>query len=855
MADRTPPSHPEHQRNLLGLATQLCEMSDVDQKRFLAQIDEELSRDLGRLLEVPPDGYLESGPSREVLEAHGLRLGSDYDGGVPEDDSDPDDVSVQDWLFADSEDIALPKSIGRYRILRMLGRGGQGTVFEAIDDRGLNKRHVALKVCAGLFLTTSHLARLEAEYHALSILDHNNIARVHDAGHIQSGHPYFALELISGGSMTDYVKQNDVSQPERLRLFVDVCEGVAHAHQRGILHRDLKPSNVLIQEDSDQAVPKLIDFGIAKSLEQTLVDGELTQSGVALGTRHYASPEQVRGDLKRIDTRSDIYSLGLLLYELLTDQHPLDSSSGRSDTATLENLWEHSPRRPSSLVAKGRVSPELDWVALKCLQVEPGDRYASVRDLIRDLERFLRGEAVFAAPPSLLYRARKWGLRHWRFASVGLLMLLLISALGWTKLSEQDLLRRVYKALVTTLLNPGQPVQSIHSRFDAPTFEKYFRPLSGWSCLEASGNGLLIEQGDAQDLWRFALDQQKWYLAEDFEIELEFDASGVSVSTGAYAIDFVLLSRSGLVAEAAWYNDSSPDGNNTAEISFKVPRGPSKSDATSKFTPFGSKTGRIRMSRRSGEVTIEVRSTGDWRTVERVEGCHDATWLRITGTRWFNEEPQSLSLNWVKITTPEAVRELDELVDNFDEGSESSGFVLDYYGGVPVRLGGRLVVESYREFIGVTSYLIPPSRFQLIDDFDLSLDVMIEDFVAWDPRRASVQGITGPQFDARIGIKLWTVDQKQTHCEFVLLRQGDDWVVRGVPWMLSQETEEELSQGSATLSLRRRGEVIEWLVDGDLLLRAKVTDEPLVMRLYAQTIRGVSASLKFDNLRAKNLGL
>jgi serine/threonine protein kinase/tetratricopeptide (TPR) repeat protein len=327
-----------------------------------------------------------------------------------------------------------PQRIGPYRILREIGEGGMGIVYEAEQETPV-RRKVALKLIKIGMDTREVIARFESERQALALMNHANIARVYDAGATPEGRPYFAMEYIQGIPITEYCDKHRLTIRERLALFVDVCEGVQHAHQKGIIHRDIKPSNVLVTTQDDTRTPKIIDFGVAKATSQRLTEHSLfTELGQMIGTPEYMSPEQAELTNLDIDTRTDVYSLGALLYELLAGRQPFDSKDLRqAGFAEIQRkLREDEPPKPSSRVtvlgpsstlcasnrrvdvrALGRaLEGDLDWITMKALEKDRVRRYETAHGLAADVQRHLRDEPVTAGPPSGIYRARKLFRRH-----------------------------------------------------------------------------------------------------------------------------------------------------------------------------------------------------------------------------------------------------------------------------------------------------------------------------------------------------------------------------------------------------------------------------------------------------------
>jgi tetratricopeptide (TPR) repeat protein/serine/threonine protein kinase len=352
---------------------------------------------------------------------------------------------------------AAGTTLGPYKLLEEIGEGGMGSVWMAQQTAPV-KRLVALKVIKPGMDSKQVLARFEAERQALALMDHPHIAKVLDAGTTATGRPFFVMELVKGVPITRYCDEHRLTPRQRLELFVPVCQAVQHAHQKGIIHRDLKPSNVLVALYDGRPVPKVIDFGVAKAAGQPLTERTLvTGFGSVVGTLEYMSPEQAQLNQLDIDTRSDIYSLGVLLYELLTGGTPLDRKRLK-EAALLEVLRlirEEEPPRPSmrlseseetlpSISAQRQTEPaklaklmrgELDWIVMKALEKDRNRRYDTANGFAQDIERYLADEPVLACPPSATYRLGKFVRRH-RVAlttssALALAALLVVGSLGW----------------------------------------------------------------------------------------------------------------------------------------------------------------------------------------------------------------------------------------------------------------------------------------------------------------------------------------------------------------------------------------------------------------------------------------
>jgi len=370
------------------------------------------------------------------------------------------------------EEVRLPQRIGDYVIKGRLGRGGMGVVYEA--EQQAPRRSVALKVVGGGgYVTERHVRLFQREAQALALLRHRFIAAIHETGRTEDGQHFFAMELVQGKPLTDYVRSRDPALRDRLELFRKICEGVNYAHQRGVLHRDLKPSNILIDEEGN---PKILDFGLARITNTDVtLSVSVTEPGQVMGTLPYMSPEQARGQSEVVDVRSDLYALGVVLYELVTGALPYDVRNMFIPQA-VRTVCEQEPRRPSSL--DRILDRDIETIILKALAKEPEQRYQSVRELAEDLGRYLADLPILARPPSTVYLLRKFVSRHKLPVALAsaLLVVTVASAViaGWlavrfarerdTAVAAQEVADQTLDFLLKDILSSIDPERTLGSR-------------------------------------------------------------------------------------------------------------------------------------------------------------------------------------------------------------------------------------------------------------------------------------------------------------------------------------------------------------------------------------------------------
>jgi len=496
-------------------------------------------------------------------------------------------------------------TIGRYQLRHQLGEGGYGTIYLA-EQRAPVKREVALKLIKPGMDSREIIARFEAERQALALMDHPHIAKVYDAGTTDGGRPYFVMELVKGLPITEYCVETNLDLRGRLHLFTDVCAAVQHAHQKGIIHRDLKPSNILVAVHDGQALVKVIDFGIAKAIGAELTDKTiLTQQYRMMGTPQYMSPEQAEHDAMAVDTRTDIYSLGVVLYELLTGTTPLDSGrlrdAGYSEMQRM--IREETPPKPSTKLANpvsssapsghplSGFSPRamrggLDWIVLKALEKDPDRRYESVGAMADDIVRFLDFKPVNARPPSLAYVMSRFTRRYRGavIAAAALFLTLVLGVLGTTigmrraldanaqllvqneTLDQQKQELIDYKERLAGMLESNQKMLGEIARMNTLTVElpANFEALQkeNQALLDKVGNEVATQERYAQEIHRLKAEIEN-LLSKNKELDESIKAMSlrpVGKFTGSITFDYPARSQGRLQSMRTL--SISPDGKN-----------------------------------------------------------------------------------------------------------------------------------------------------------------------------------------------------------------------------------------------------------------------------------------------------
>ena len=438
--------------------------------------------------------------------------------------------------------------IGPYKLLQMIGEGGMGSVYMAEQEKPVRRR-VALKIIKPGMDSAQVIARFEAERQALAMMDHQSIARVLDAGATDAGRPYFVMELVHGVPITQYCDEAQLSPTERLELFIPACQAIQHAHQKGIIHRDIKPSNVLVTLYDGKPVPKVIDFGIAKAIDQRLTERTMfTEFGSIVGTLEYMSPEQAEMSAMGVDTRSDIYSLGVLLYELMTGSTPLERArlhqagyieilrrikeeetpkpSNRL-SASGDALASISARRKTEATKLSRLMRgELDWIVMKALEKDRSRRYETASGLARDIRNYLEGDPVEACPPSTSYRLGKFARKH-RPA--------LVAASVFTSLLALGAVLSTWQAIRAMRAEGRAKVENEKARRSADESEGVLKFFQDQVLAAARPEGL--EGGLGKDVTiRKALDASEPKIASSFKGQPTVEASVRQVLGKTYSI-------------------------------------------------------------------------------------------------------------------------------------------------------------------------------------------------------------------------------------------------------------------------------------------------------------------------------
>ncbi len=558
----------------------------------------------------------------------------------------------------EAETAVLPQElvgtqIGPYKLLQQIGEGGMGTVFMAEQTHPV-RRKVALKVIKPGMDSRQVIARFEAERQALAMMDHVNIARVFDGGTTENGRPYFVMELVHGVPITKYCDDNHLTPRERLELFVPVCQAIQHAHQKGIIHRDIKPSNVMITLYDGKPVPKVIDFGVAKAAEQKLTERTLfTQYGTMVGTLEYMSPEQAEMSALGVDTRSDIFSLGVLLYELLTGSTPLTHKRLKeaAHAEILRMIREEEAPKPStrlgasgealaSISARRHTEPnkiaklirgELDWIVMKCLEKDRNRRYQTANGFAADVQRYLNDETVQACPPSAFYRFRKFARRNKRMlATAGVIAFALL--LGTVLSSWQAIRATQAEGLAQSRLQTQTEAQNdtlAQLRLTEEAREKGTRRLYDARLAQVRAGSLSRRVGQRIDSLDTLAETAK--IARDLNLTEESRLERRNVAIACLALSDLRLARQ----RPAW-----PDGSSHVDFDGKLEL----------------------YARTDMQGAVSVRRVADDGEIARLPGSGTESWPLLSRDGKFLAVWSGSSLNLWKLGGEKPVR-----VEHFDD--------------------------------------------------------------------------------------------------------------------------------------------------------------------------------------------
>jgi eukaryotic-like serine/threonine-protein kinase len=494
-------------------------------------------------------------------------------------------------LLPSMQGVNLGEQIGNYKLLQQIGEGGCGVVYLA-EQKEPVRREVALKIIKPGMDTKAVIARFEAERQALALMEHPNIAKVFDAGATASGRPYFVMELVRGVKITDYCDRNSVDTRGRLQLFIQVCHAVQHAHQKGIIHRDIKPSNILVTVLPDGSPsPVIIDFGIAKAVtNQRLTEKTLfTALEMLIGTPAYMSPEQTAFPGGDVDTRTDIYSLGVLLYELLTGTTPFESGellkagidgvrhviqtreAIRPSTrlkimvaAELNNVSRHRQTAPLNLIRS--VRGDLDWIVMKALEKERTRRYATANEYVLDIRRYLNGEAISARPPSFPYKLQKLVSRNKllfaALSTVGVSCLAGLIVTTWSLSRERRALEQADLSRRTAETNAEV------AKAEATRSSEVIKLLDGM----LQGVGPSVAKGRDTTILREMLDQAAGHMENESKHEPAVQAEMLSKIGNIYRKigSNENAKRMALEALAIYQKNGTTNDENTARVLFDL---------------------------------------------------------------------------------------------------------------------------------------------------------------------------------------------------------------------------------------------------------------------------------------------
>lgn len=685
-----------------------------------------------RMLTIPPperDVALENCADDALVVAQVRRL-------LEADDSPAARLIDERHGTRDAYDLDLhPATIGPYKVLGVLGVGGAGVVYRAKQEIPV-QRLVAVKVLHDVTSTRKMMTRFENERQVLASLTHPGVARLLDAGITESFRPYFVMELIDGVSIRRFARDGSLTTEEKIRLVIEVCRVIEHAHQRGVIHRDLKPSNVLVRRVDGEPKPCVIDFGIAKLVGDA--DGRatlFTETGAIIGTPGYMSPEQLAGRTREIDTRTDVYGLGVILYELLAGELPYDLE-GLSAHGIIRAMQNARPRRPSSIVPE--LAGDLETILLRAVEQDPAERYESVQALREDLQRFLNQQPITARRHTRLYVAGKF-IRRNRGATAfaaAVLATLMIASVGFGLLYRQAELSRREAVQIANDLRRGvftrvPAVRSFHDDFeDGVIDERYAINAEATGVSEQDGK-LVFDLTGEPDWNPLETNMTKHILSGDFDVEVSYELETLELpNRGANQALLAIESirDSDMLAMIGIHLEVNPECAKY-ERSIKSVR-PGDSCEDYGFQPLTERTGKLRLMR-TGTRYESFFWSGEWVRATTYAASDEPAVISLGASRFFHEDRFVIRFDDLRVTTAfnEEPVYLRELRDDFSGVSIDPRFQSPFVPGHRVaERDGTLLFKKENGNTSENKLTLIPEWSLVHGDFDLSVEFALADW-------------------------------------------------------------------------------------------------------------------------------